>query len=203
VLQQAADDVAYEIETLLAGAERTGEIIHSSPMSGDPRIALEAFLLHFRNLVEFLCPDPHALDQRTVIGSDFLDKEKPENVARKDVLWRDKSRINALLAHISYGRAGYKDRNQMAWHVERMCREVVEGLQEFISKLSDERRAWFLRHEGVRKALSENVARIAGSIADTCTTTMVTTAIVDIGERATEHSSDSTQATCKPPSETR
>jgi hypothetical protein len=58
-LQKAAQHVEYEIGMLIYTADHIGGE-HSSPKSapvGDPKnMALESFLLHFRNLRAFLCP---------------------------------------------------------------------------------------------------------------------------------------------------
>ena len=78
-LRKAAEHVSYEIEMLMfAGSELGGW--HSSPMSKPAgnyeNMALESFLLHFRNLRAFLCPTLQMTCDDDICASAFLGKPR-------------------------------------------------------------------------------------------------------------------------------
>src|SRR5262245_37262534 len=101
-LKKAAGLVNYEIDMLVFSAEHLGGS-HSSPKAEpedmEKNMAMEAFLLHFRNLRAFLCPKMQSLWDDDVIATDFLKESSERNVVSA-ILPGEKDRIDKMLAHI-------------------------------------------------------------------------------------------------------
>ena len=146
-LEAAARHVSYEIRMIVISSKGLGGY-HSSPQSiGDDEknLRLEAFLLHFRNLHAFLYPSRHPIKEDDVFGSDFLEKEKPEDIGG-DTSWFNKDeqrRLNKMLAHISYERSKYISSGRPGWNVAILLRSIVADLETFLAKLPAEKRSWF------------------------------------------------------------
>jgi hypothetical protein len=89
-LQQHADHIRYELEMLVFTAIELGGG-HSSPKSPPDgirkNVALESFLIHFRNLRDFLCPSGF-VDDNDLFASDFLGSDIPIDVANRDKVAR-------------------------------------------------------------------------------------------------------------------
>jgi hypothetical protein len=156
-LETAAGDVAYEIETMLFAADHL-ESGHSSP-AREPEgkemdVFLESFLIHYRNLRAFLCPGLQAKRKTDVFAWHFLlYAEEPTDEGDLVTLRRDRERINACLAHISYNREDYRRAGDWDWEVQRMRDEMVQNLRDFLLRVEPSRRAWFLRSEFLAAAL--------------------------------------------------
>src|SRR6516162_7282838 len=101
--QRAAEHVSYEIEMLRFSAERLGGW-HSSPMTtpigNEKNMALESFLLHFRNLRAFLCPSLQRCTDDDVLASDFLGKYDGADVGDPNNVNVAKERLDKMLAHL-------------------------------------------------------------------------------------------------------
>jgi hypothetical protein len=183
-LRLAARDVRYEIATMFFAARCLGDGYASpaSPPEGRAQdVLLESFLLHYRNLRDFLCPSlkkgdrPPADDD--VLASDFLGLEAPQNMATLPCT--DRTRINKMLAHISYTRKKYTLEGNDKWLVHTMCREMVKGLEEFLTRLAafaPDRRAWFY----TSKFLKRSLAAVPDELA--CGTTSVTTVSIKVSD---------------------
>src|ERR1039457_6696836 len=83
-LEAAAAHVAYETETMLFAADHL-DSMHGSPpvtpIGKEADIFLESFLLHFRNLRDFLCPGSRASKKPdNIIASDFLGEDEPRSL---------------------------------------------------------------------------------------------------------------------------
>ncbi len=141
-LQAAAADVRYEIKMMLYASERL--TIVASPMQiPDDNLALEAFLLHYRNLRAFLCPSLQALSQDDVIASDFFDRPTSEDLAKRIEFEPDKERLDKSLAHISYTRAQFAADGQKDWDVPTMKAQMLRALL-ILQTLPPDRRRWFV-----------------------------------------------------------
>ena len=108
-LEEAARHVGYEMRMLLFSSQHL-EGWYASPITvdeDDANMALESFLLHFRNLRTFLCPSTQKLTSPDdVIASDFTTGDGSEaGDATSFVL--EKQRIDKMLAHVSYTRGTY------------------------------------------------------------------------------------------------
>jgi hypothetical protein len=145
-LRGAAAHVDYEIAMLVYSASYVGGW-HSSPHTtpaGNPKnMALESFLLHFRNLRAFLCPSLQPISIDDVCASDFLDELEERDLGTARTLSVDQVRINKMLAHLSYSRDKYIAAGDHKWMFARMLVVVLEGMQAFFGQLSKERRDWF------------------------------------------------------------
>jgi hypothetical protein len=164
-LRNAAKHVSYEIEMLMfAGSELGGW--HSSPMSKPAgnyeNIALESFLLHFRNLRGFLCPTLQKTCGDDICASAFVEKSQAVDVADTRTLSRDKPRLDKMLAHLSYSREPFIQAREDAWPVAHMSIEILEQLEIFLGLLSPEMRSWFPSDEQISNRRSEALNALNG-----------------------------------------
>lgn len=104
-LEAAAIHVKYEVRMLLYSSWHLG-IGHGSPATmpygDDKNIALESFLLHYRNLRAFLCPSLQSVGDDDILATDFLGCTSATNVGDTNKLGTDKKRLDKMLAHLSY-----------------------------------------------------------------------------------------------------
>lgn len=149
-LEAAASHVKYEVAMLLVASHYLSTGMCSPADDSTKNLALEAFLLHFRNLRAFLCPSLQPISADDVIASDFLDSKYAEDIVDPGELKADQTRINKLLAHLSYARVTYEQAGEKAWHTERMVASVQGGLRVFFNRLPAGRHPWF----GVRSSAS-------------------------------------------------
>lgn len=152
-LKEAAGHVVYEVVTLLDASHFVGVSMTSPASEPTSNIALESYLIHYRNLRDFLCPDLKVLHPSDVIASDYLDLENPAEFGSRTILEVDKLRINKLLAHITYERAQFEKDGNKSWPVAEMTERIADGFDAVLnSDLTNERRAWFRE---VAEALSD------------------------------------------------
>ena len=112
-------------------------------------MALESFLLHFRNLRAFLCPTLQQVWRDDLVASDYLGKLDAEDVGNPVILGRRKKKLDRLLAHLSYSRIDYARRGGKSWPVSQMLSDMGGELKQFLSLLPPKRRGWFLRNQVV------------------------------------------------------
>jgi hypothetical protein len=146
-LQEAASYVTYEIRMLIYAAHHLGGF-HSSPMAApgdeEKNMALESFLLHFRNLRGFLCPSLQTTIEDDIIASDSLKETTALDHGDLKLLSVDKDRIDKMLAHLSYSRGRFIATGQKGWEVAKMLKLMLGQLQVFLAKLPPTERSWFL-----------------------------------------------------------
>jgi hypothetical protein len=151
-LRKAAKHVSYEMEMLIFAGSQLGGW-HSSPMvkpaGNSKNMALECFLLHFRNLRGFLCPTLQKTCDDDICGSAFLGQSEAIDVVDKNTLARDKERLDKMLAHLSYTRDPFIEARKHDWPVARMSVEILEQLEVFLDLLSPEMRSWFPSNEQI------------------------------------------------------
>lgn len=137
-LREAAKHVFYELSVLIYAAEHLGGS-HSSPMStpsdNDLNVALDSFLLHFRNLRAFLCPSIGPFRDDDILASDFLKEPRERDFGDPNALTVDKDRIDKMLAHISYDRDDYIAKGNGAWAVARIAATVLRQFDLFLASL--------------------------------------------------------------------
>ena len=106
-------------------------------------MAIECFLLHFRNLRDFLYPSPGAWTNQfyfdDVIANDFWSEWRSVYEDWTECSADEKSRIDKLLAHLSYSRPSLDH----AWPIPKMSTAIQNALAEFLTSLPDERKEWF------------------------------------------------------------
>ena len=167
-LRAAAGHVSYEIRMLVFAGKRLPSY-HSSPAGlgeDDKNMALETFLLHFRNLRAFLCPEKELPRADDVIASDFLDKTLARDLADSDLLSVDRERLNKMLAHLSYSRRKYIQLGTHAWDVLAMLRVMLDQFEAFLVKLPPARRAWFPEQDWFAEARGNMDSLLKSLIAD-------------------------------------
>jgi hypothetical protein len=102
---------------------------------------IEGILIHFRNLIEFFfTPKPEKGD---LVLAQHYTGEPP----RKAPAWAREygRRCNELLAHLTYHRTHYRDRDEHHWpDILEKCRHMDNEITAFLSCLTTEKREWFL-----------------------------------------------------------
>jgi hypothetical protein len=133
---------------MLVYAARQLGASYSSPSSGmgdeDSNIALESFLLHFRNLRVFLFPLlQNSVANDDVLASDYLGKSRPQNIGTVRAFHADKDGLDQMLAHLSYNRDSFIRAGKAKWRVARMTAELIHELELFLSSLAPKAAAMF------------------------------------------------------------
>ena len=136
-LEAVARDVYYEVNRLFQAATLYPKI----PEEKGKRLILEALLLHFRNMLDFLFGEAKQPDD--VHASDFFTDASKWKPSRPDWLDEYRRRCNKLLAHLTYSRLNYSRRGEMVWKLEDKLQRIHEVWEEFLAKLPPERRRWF------------------------------------------------------------
>ena len=130
----------YEIQVMLLAAARKAL---NTPPGVEHNMAVESFLVHYRNFRDFLYPPPEAWTNKRYFDDVIAFDYSPEwNVVQDD--WsgstpNEKDRIDKLLAHLSYSRPQLEH----AWPIPEMLRKIKGSFGEFILGLSPVRREWF------------------------------------------------------------
>lgn len=90
------------------------------------RNALESFLLHARNLREFL----HRTRRKNncMMAHDYVGRSFETIVDKKMY-----GKICTLLSHLSFGRADMRDRKDWDWQVDDIGRSILEACNEFLT----------------------------------------------------------------------
>ena len=120
-----------------------------SPPSGlsvpEQNIALESFLLHFRNLRAFLCPSLQTTGDDDAIASDFLGRTVATDVGDAVILSAGKQRLDRMLAHLSYSREKYIAAGDGGWRVAQMTVDLLKQLEAFLAQLPPQTAGMFPR----------------------------------------------------------
>jgi hypothetical protein len=146
-LYVAAQHVAYEIRMIIYAAQKL-DGYHSSPATRprgcEQNIALESFLLHYRNLRAFLCPSLQNLNDDDVIASDFMRSEHSADYGNARAFdSEEKKRLDKMLAHISYSRNDYIAQGKDGWEIGKMHVGILGLLEDWLALLPATERAWF------------------------------------------------------------
>ena len=145
-LEPAARHFNYELRMLFFSATQLAGWHASPPTMGDDdwkNLALESFLLHFRNLRAFLCPSLQAVSGDDILASDLLGESEARDIGAAAALSKDKKRLDKMLAHLSYSRKTYVEAQDYGWHTAEMEITLLDQLEVFFGLLSPTRRAWF------------------------------------------------------------
>ena len=139
--ETAEGPIVYEVDMLRKCAS-----VLSSPLNQlTQNMALESFLVHVRNLREFLY-DAGTNPDDVVAGDFFPGPGQWEDIRPPvpKVLEDNRDRLNKALAHISYSRLKYKG-PAMAWPSQQIASELIAVVRVFLRKLPQGRSAWFSR----------------------------------------------------------
>ncbi len=129
----------YEVWML----NESAKIWSSTSPGAAHNMAIESFLVHFRNLRDFFYPPFEAwTDKRKtddVIAFDYCDQWHAAAPDWRELAPCERDRINKLLAHISYSRTALgRD-----WPIREMLAAIRTSLSAFVTKLPTERQKWF------------------------------------------------------------
>lgn len=106
---------------------------------------LETFLIHYRNLLDFFYADKRRWLQHDVKAADYVADPREWRTRRPRMdkeAASNRERVNAQLAHLTYRRLKYDQRN---WSDRKMLRQIEELLDTFERQLPAHRRRWFQR----------------------------------------------------------
>jgi hypothetical protein len=161
-LRQAAHHVSYEIEMLDYAADHLSGWESSPPWphGNAAKMALESFLLHFRNLRAFLCPSLQHCTADDVLASDFLGKGDGADVGDTAQLGVDKTRLDKMLAHVTYSRSSYVEAMDYWWDIWGMLIVVFGELRKFLALLPPEQLAWFPIAESLKERQAQAQALV-------------------------------------------
>ena len=131
-LRDASKHLFYEIQMLLGTAKKLS-ILRGCQDEVLKNAVLEAFLIHARNLIDFLYTKPV---QDDVAIEDFLEKAgKGEGIpAQSSFLCHQTKRINKKLAHLTYFRVLDED----VWDYLRITEEIRGPLNVFLAQVPRE-----------------------------------------------------------------
>jgi hypothetical protein len=135
-IQEGAKAIAYEAKMLFQISELWTCRVLVHPIFSE--LIIESFLVHFRNLREFLYPSNPSLCD--IIASDFspaawgfVSSDWTETVPE------ERARIDERLSLPSYSRHHLTKR----WPVQKMASAVLERLTQFLQTLPNEERSLF------------------------------------------------------------
>jgi len=145
-LRDAAKDVGHEIHMLNATARWLSS--HDVEMSTGEDIAkacLESFVLHVRNLIDFLYPPGNAQSDDILAGHFYGDTDEWERYCppKIELLEKAKKRVDKLAAHLTYSRS----KLDKFWEFTDLQKELQRVIACFLSHLPPERMAWFAAAE--------------------------------------------------------
>ena len=110
------------------------------PEQNGKRLIAEAFILHFRNLIDFFHVEANGKDD--IVATDFT-APGMWNPARPPWFSAERTRCHKLMAHLTYSRIVLKDESRMTWNFERMAAHVEATWAAFLAAVPSERRGWF------------------------------------------------------------
>ena len=139
-LQEMAPHLAYEAERLRVVAAHPEFMVQNSVLGG---VLRECFLIHFRNLIEFLyAPRKFTKD---AIAADYVNGAAswPPNTP---AWWEeDKERCNRLLHHPAYQRVEYEKAGELKWKRDfrDQAAHLLSDWRGFLAALPSDRQTWF------------------------------------------------------------
>ena len=139
--ETAEGPIVYEVDMLQECAR-----VLSRPLNQlTQNMALESFLVHVRNLREFLY-DAGTNPDDVVAGDFFPGPGQWEGIRppMPKVIEENRYRLNKSLAHISYSRLKYKGPTK-EWPSQQIASELLAVVRVFLRNLPQNRSAWFSR----------------------------------------------------------
>ena len=139
-LKGIAKEVQYEIDMMLHAAR----LYHGQPnrIGLHRTFYLELFLLHLRNVRDFLFFEPTKVKEEDVAAEDLIPSWPSMKSPPGLTISIERERLNRALAHLSYSRLTYNKREK-GWNVRRMHREIEAWLAAFFHAIPSERMEWF------------------------------------------------------------
>jgi len=138
VLEKAVEDIVYEKIMLIESFNVINT--HNGLIKN---IALEAFAVHTRNLIDFFYP-PQNKRNGDIFFSYYVDQKWEPSQQGFDLI-SYKEKCNHQLAHLTIRRVELNaDPGTKSWSdADRIVKHFTEVWREFLSVLSDSKRAWF------------------------------------------------------------
>ena len=141
-LQKAARFFGYEVQQLsLSAVAFLNQIFFGHPINN---ATLESFLVHYRNVRDFLYPNNPRDDD--IIGVDFFPDPSQWPFVLGDweeVADLEKERLDRALAHLSYSRIAYEEEKKKGWPVKDMAVAAIKSVKTYLGKLPAQRRDYF------------------------------------------------------------
>jgi hypothetical protein len=161
-LEEAAKHIKYEIEMLLYAAQQISGWQSSppTPYGNEANMALECFLLHYRNLRAFLCPSLQRFGANDILASDFLGKSEEADIGDPSKLDRDKTRLDEMLAHVTYSRSTYIEASDYSWNIEKMLILVLDELSKFLGIIPAAQLPWYQNKASLQQARDAALTRL-------------------------------------------
>jgi hypothetical protein len=140
--------ILYEVDMLEYACAKLADLNEKQPLHQPSSIdippdrlytsnvLLECFLIHARNLYDFLTEDPQRDD---VSALHFFDDPAPWQSARTTLcpyMRNEKTRLQGLLAHLTYRRLDYEQDGQKDWSFAQMLTELNEAWRRFQSSVT-------------------------------------------------------------------
>jgi hypothetical protein len=135
-----------------------------SVIGDDENMALESFLLHFRNLRAFLCPSLQPIKPDDILASDLLNETNACDHGDAKALGRGQKRIDQMLAHLSYNREKFIEAMDYEWKVAEMRELILGQLEAFFKLLSPAERSWFPDAQFITKSKAYAAALAQASL---------------------------------------
>lgn len=145
--RRMAASVAYEVWMMEATAERlrglrtATEEERDSDWRVEANAFLESFLVHYRNVMDFLSPPDSARETKDVTCGALLGR--PFDYRLPDTPTKYRNNINTFLAHVSKGR----EDGSVGWPTDDMMFEMDGAFVRFLDELSETDRDLFLDHD--------------------------------------------------------
>lgn len=139
-----AASVAYEVWMMEATAERLRSLRSAAEEERDPdwrvegNAFLESFLVHYRNVMDFLSPPLSAQETKDVTCGGFLGRPFDYELPDTPTKYRDD--INTYLAHSSKRRGD----GSVGWPTDDMMFEMEGAFVRFLDQLTETDRVLFL-----------------------------------------------------------
>lgn len=110
------------------------------------RMVTEVFLLHARNLLDFVAPRPTSRSADVLAEHyepSWCCSDRTQFANRPVNEWR--GQIDKLLSHITYSRRAIINSigEEPRWPIEAFHRELTAKINEFLETLPESRRTWF------------------------------------------------------------
>jgi hypothetical protein len=144
-LQQGARFIRYEYRMLAEASRRWTDLgldNYSLRNKWERRLVLDLFLLHARNLLDFLAPRP-TVGPEDVIAPHFAPTwawSQHTGLAGRTIIdWRD--RIDKLLSHVTYRRTAMIDEmvSEERWQIEELHAGLAMVFSEFLKTVPEPR----------------------------------------------------------------
>jgi hypothetical protein len=98
----------------------------------------EAFLIHYRNLIDFVYQKKKWPTDAVAI--DYIADWAPK---RPSWLSDERERCHKLLAHLTYERVTYEEHDALSWDLDEKVSQLRAVWNGFLSALPDASRPWF------------------------------------------------------------